>query len=69
MTVDILGPGTLLGASPRILVGGEWVATERTRPVDNPATGAVHRLQPLQPRECVSDRERRWAHRLALAVT
>lgn len=40
-TTPILGDDTLLGPRPRMLVGGQWVSTENTRPVDNPATGEV----------------------------
>jgi lactaldehyde dehydrogenase/glycolaldehyde dehydrogenase len=40
-TSALLDDGSLLGTRPRMLIGGEWLATDITRPVDNPATGEV----------------------------
>jgi lactaldehyde dehydrogenase/glycolaldehyde dehydrogenase len=34
-------PGGLLGDTPAMLIGAEWVHAERTRDVENPATGEV----------------------------
>lgn len=41
MTLDLFTPDSLLGESPTLLIGGEWITTDTTRPVDNPATGQV----------------------------
>ncbi|GAB3040892.1 aldehyde dehydrogenase family protein [Parafrigoribacterium mesophilum] len=41
MSVTLFSDTSLLGASPAMLVAGDWVRTEHTRPVDNPATGRV----------------------------
>lgn len=72
-TTSILGSGTLLGPEPRMLVGGEWISTSATRPVDNPATGDVFTGVPEAEEEHVDQALRRaraaqrtWA-RLPLA--
>ncbi|MEV8135204.1 MULTISPECIES: aldehyde dehydrogenase family protein [Microbacterium] len=70
ITETILGSDSLLGAEPRMLVGGEWVATDATRPVDNPATGEVFTAVPHATPEHVDQAMRRaqqaqrtWARR------
>ena len=35
----LLGHDTLLGDRPRMRIGAEWVTSDETRPVENPATG------------------------------
>jgi lactaldehyde dehydrogenase / glycolaldehyde dehydrogenase len=35
----LLGHDTLLGEQPRMRIGGDWVASGDSRPVENPATG------------------------------
>jgi lactaldehyde dehydrogenase / glycolaldehyde dehydrogenase len=39
MSSTLFSDTSLLGQSPAMLVAGEWVRTEHTRPVENPATG------------------------------
>lgn len=58
-TTSILGSGTLLGPEPRMLVGGEWISTPATRPVDNPATGDVFTGVPEAEEEHVDQALRR----------
>jgi lactaldehyde dehydrogenase/glycolaldehyde dehydrogenase len=41
MTTELFTPDSLLGTAPSMRVGTEWVTTESTSPVDNPATGEV----------------------------
>ncbi len=41
MSFSLLSENSLLGSTPAMLVGGRWVSTDETRPVDNPATGEV----------------------------
>ncbi|MDQ0867493.1 aldehyde dehydrogenase [Arthrobacter globiformis] len=41
MPATLLGEKALLGTTPSMFIGGEWITTENTRPVDNPATGEI----------------------------
>jgi lactaldehyde dehydrogenase / glycolaldehyde dehydrogenase len=41
MSTTLFGEGTLLGPEPAMWIGGRRVTADRTRPVDNPATGEV----------------------------
>jgi lactaldehyde dehydrogenase / glycolaldehyde dehydrogenase len=70
MTPTILGPGTLLGETPRMFIGGDWVAREDTRPVENPTTGQAFTSVPEATDEDVEramdaarTAQRAWARR------
>lgn len=70
----LLGEGTLLGTTPRMLVGGDWRDAEDTRPVVNPATGAVFAEVPAADASHVDAAvaaavraQRDWARRPATA--
>jgi lactaldehyde dehydrogenase/glycolaldehyde dehydrogenase len=60
----------LLGEAPAMLIGAEWVRAERTRDVEDPATGEVVAAVPEGTAEHVdaavaaaADAQRRWARR------
>ncbi|KYK00121.1 aldehyde dehydrogenase family protein [Microbacterium sp. CH1] len=66
----ILGEGSLLEESPRMLVAGSWRSAEATRPVTNPATGAVFTEVPSADASHVDEAvaaavhaQREWARR------
>ena len=68
MTDPILGPGTLLGPEPAMLVGGQRVTVAETRPVENPATGEQLAAVPEATADHVAealaaaaDAQRAWA--------
>jgi lactaldehyde dehydrogenase / glycolaldehyde dehydrogenase len=68
---DVLDPTTgLLGERPGMLIGGDWVHTPDTRPVDNPATGEAFTAVPEGTTEYVdaavaaaAAAQRAWARR------
>lgn len=69
-TDHILGTGTLLGESPRMLVGGRWLLADETRPVVNPATGESFTQVPFANEAHVDEAvaaavaaQRAWARR------
>ncbi len=66
----VVGAGTLLGERPAMRIGDRWVTTERTRDVENPATGEVFTAVPEAGAEHVDevlraarDAQRAWARR------
>jgi lactaldehyde dehydrogenase / glycolaldehyde dehydrogenase len=68
MTDPILGPGTLLGPEPAMLIGGRRVTAAETRPVENPATGEPLAAVPEATADHVAealaaaaDAQRAWA--------
>lgn len=70
MTATLFTEDSLLGTSPAMFVGGEWVTTEATRPVDNPATGEVFTTVPDSRQEHIesalakaSAAQKEWARR------
>ncbi|WGM20499.1 aldehyde dehydrogenase family protein [Paenarthrobacter sp. OM7] len=46
MNASLFTQNSLLGPSPAMLVGGQWITSTATRPVDNPATGEVFTAVP-----------------------
>ena len=69
-THQILGAGTLLGDRPRMLVGGEWLVAEDSRPVVNPADGTTFTEVPAATEKHVDlavaaavSAQREWARR------
>nr|WP_051427210.1 aldehyde dehydrogenase family protein [Arthrobacter sp. H20] len=70
MNATLFTEGSLLGASPAMFVGGEWVTTDGTRLVDNPATGEVLTAVPDGRQEDIenalvkaSASQKEWARR------
>jgi acyl-CoA reductase-like NAD-dependent aldehyde dehydrogenase len=60
----------LLGGQPGVLIGGDWINTPSTRPVDDPATGDAFTAVPEATGEHVDAAmaaavaaQKRWARR------